>query len=102
MFLDMDIPTPVPARPTRFLDQLRTFIRLRGLAYKTEQTYVFWIKRFIRFHGRIHPSEMGTVEVENFLSHLVLQNNASVATQRVALNTLVFLYLELWVNGAGI
>lgn len=90
----MDIPTPVPVRPTRFLDQLRTFIRLRGLAYKTEQTYVFWIKRFIRFHDRKHPGEMGAAEVESFLSHLALQNNSSVATQRVALNALVFLYRE--------
>ena len=43
----MDIPAPIPAQPTRFLDRLRSFIRLRGLAYKTEQTYVFWIKRFM-------------------------------------------------------
>ena len=90
----MDIPTPIPAQPTRFLDQLRAFIRLRGLAYKTELTYVFWIKRFIRFQGRKHPRSMGTAEVEAFLSHLVLQANVSVATQRVALNALIFLYRE--------
>lgn len=90
----MDIPTPIPAQPTRFLDQLRGFIRLRGLAYKTELTYVFWIKRFIRFQDRKHPRSMGTAEVEAFLSHLVLQANVSVATQRVALNALIFLYRE--------
>ncbi|WP_303292035.1 integron integrase [Marinobacter sp. SS5-14b] len=90
----MDIPTPIPAQPTRFLDQLRAFIRLRGLAYKTELTYLFWIKRFIRFQGRKHPRSMGTAEVEAFLSHLVLQANVSVATQRVALNALIFLYRE--------
>jgi len=90
----MDIRTPISPQSTRFLDQLRNFIRLRGLAYKTEQTYVFWIKRFIRFHGRKHPETMGTSEVEAFLSHLVLHANVSVATQRVALNALIFLYRE--------
>ena len=90
----MDIRTPISPQSTRFLDQLRNFIRLRGLAYKTEQTYVFWIKRFIRFHGRKHPETMGSGEVEAFLSHLVLQANVSVATQRVALNALIFLYRE--------
>ncbi len=92
--MDMDIPSPLPAQPVRFLDRLRGFIRMRGLAYKTEQTYLFWIKRFIRFHDRQHPEAMGTSEVEAFLSHLVLQANASVGTQRVALNALVFLYRE--------
>lgn len=91
----MDIPSPLPAQPTRFLDKVRSFIRLRGMAYKTEKTYLFWIKRFIRFHDRKHPEVMGTVEVEAFLSHLVLQANVSTATQRVALNALVFLYREL-------
>lgn len=90
----MDIRTPIPTESTRFLDQLRNFIRLRGLAYKTEKTYVFWIKRFIRFHGKKHPKSMGTSEVEAFLSHLVLQANVSVSTQRVALNALIFLYRE--------
>lgn len=92
--MDMDIPPALPAQPTRFLDKLRSFMRLRGLAYKTEKTYVFWVKRFIRFHGRKHPETLGTAEVEAFLSHLVLQANASVATQRVALNALIFLYRE--------
>jgi len=90
----MDIRTPISPQSTRFLDRLRNFIRLRGLAYKTEKTYVFWIKRFIRFHGRKHPEAMGSGEVEAFLSHLVLQANVSVATQRVALNALIFLYRE--------
>ncbi|WP_341581688.1 integron integrase [Marinobacter metalliresistant] len=90
----MDIPTPIPAQPTRLLDKVRSFLRLRGMAYKTEKTYLFWIKRFIRFHGLQHPQDMGSPEVEAFLSHLVLQVNVSVSTQRVALNALVFLYRE--------
>jgi len=65
----MDIRTAISPQSTRFLDRLRNLIRLRGLAYKTEKTYVFWIKRFIRFHGRKHPETMGSAEVEAFLSH---------------------------------
>lgn len=92
--MDTDIPPAIPAQPTRFLDRLRGFIRMRGLAYATEKTYVFWIKRFIRFHDREHPEKMGAAEVETFLSHLVLRANSSVATQQVALNALIFLYRE--------
>lgn len=90
----MDIRKPISPQSTRFLDRLRNFIRPRGLAYKTEKTYLFWIKRFIRFRGRKHPERMGSAEVEAFLFHLVLQNNVSSATQRVALNALTFLYRE--------
>ncbi|WP_350310643.1 site-specific integrase [Marinobacter sp. SS13-12] len=92
--MDTDIPPAIPAQPSRFMDRLRGFIRMRGLAYATEKTYVFWIKRFIRFHDRKHPETMGAADVEAFLSHLVLQANTSVATQRVALNALIFLYRE--------
>lgn len=92
--MTMDVPSPIAANPTRFMDRLRGFIRTRGLAYQTEKTYVFWIKRYIHFHGRRHPEQMGASEVEAFLSHLVLQANVSVATQRVALNSLIFLYRE--------
>ncbi len=90
----MDVPPPVPEQPVRFTDQLRSFIRARNLAYKTEKTYLFWILRFIRFHNRQHPKVMGAVEVEAFLSHLAVQQHASVNTQRTALNALVFLYRE--------
>ncbi|GEM_PF-3600853 len=51
---------------TRSYNKVRGFIRLRGLAYKTEKTYLFWIKRFIRFHGLQHPEAMGSGEVESF------------------------------------
>ncbi|MDX1757812.1 MAG: integron integrase [Marinobacter sp.] len=90
----MDVPPPIASRSPRLMDQVRSLIRIRGLAYQTEKTYVFWIKRFIRFHGVRHPSLMGTPEVEAFLSHLAVQANASAATQRVALNALIFLYRE--------
>ncbi len=90
----LDVPPKLPDNPTRFMDQLRALIRSRNLAYKTEQTYCHWIKRFIRFHGMRHPSTCSANEVEQFLSHLAVQRNNSVSTQRTALNALVFLFRE--------
>jgi site-specific recombinase XerD len=89
-----DIPVPVPANPSRLVDQFRQFIRVRGLAYSTEKTYVHWVLRYIRFHERKHPAEMGNLHVEQFLTHMAVQCYASKSTQRTALNALVFLYRE--------
>jgi len=86
-----DIPARVPDKPTRFLDQLRAFIRTEGLAYKTEQTYIQWVRRFILFHNKRHPETMGKIEVKAFLDHLVLSRHVAVNTQKTALNALVFL-----------
>ncbi len=87
-----DIPIKIPDKPTKLLDQLRAFIRTEGLAYKTEQTYIQWVRRFILFHNKRHPEAMGVVEVKAFLDHLVLSRNVAVNTQKTALNALVFLY----------
>ena len=89
-----DIPVYVPSKSTRFLDQLRSFIRFRQLAYTTEKTYILWARRFINFNKKIHPVKMGTAEVENFLTHLSVDRNVSVNTQKTALNALVFMYRE--------
>ena len=71
--------------------------RLRYLHYslRTEQTYVHWIKRFIFFHGKRHPREMGGPEVGAFLSHLATQGRVSAGTQNVALSALLFLYRDV-------
>lgn len=90
-----DVRAPLPPRPQRFMDQFRALIRSRQLAYKTEQTYCIWVKDFIRFHGRRHPAEMGTDQVDTYLSYLAVQRHVSVATQRTALNALVFLYRHM-------
>ena len=92
------------SRKPRLLDQMREAIRLRHYSYRTEQQYISWVKRFIYFHERRHPAEMGGPEVEAFLSHLATQRNVAVATQAQALAALLFLYrqvlrLELpWLN----
>jgi integron integrase len=89
-----DIKVPIPAEKPRFLDQVRTCIRERNLAYSTEKTYVYWILFFIRFNNKRHPKDMGKAEIESFLSFLANGRNCSKATQRIALNALIFLYRE--------
>jgi integron integrase len=78
--------------PSRLLDQIRHAIRLRHYSYRTEQAYVDWIKRYIVYNGKRHPSSLGATEVERFLSHLAEQRNVAAATQAQALSALLFLY----------
>ena len=79
----------------RLQDQVRERMRTRHLSYRTEQTYLDWILRFIRFHGLRHPNDMGAAEVETFLTHLAVDRNVSASTQNQALNALLFLYREV-------
>lgn len=89
-----DVPIHINHQSTRFIDQLRLFIRSRNMAYATEKTYVGWVLRFIRFHNKRHPREMGPKEVESFLNHLSIERRCTKSTQRTALNSLVFLYKQ--------
>jgi len=82
------------ARP-RLRDQLHEAIRRRNYSRRTEQTYWFWIRWFIRHNGVRHPTEMGAAEVEAFLSWLATERNVAAATQNQALSALLFLYKEL-------
>jgi len=65
----------------KLLDQIRERTRILHLSIKTEQAYVAWAKRFILYHGKKHPMKMAEKEVEEFLTHLVVDNNVSAATQ---------------------
>ena len=67
-------------------------LRFRHYAYATEQAYVSRILRFIRFHDRRHPNEMGSEEIESFLSHLALEGNVAASTQNQSFNAILFLY----------
>lgn len=60
-------------RPKKLLDQVREVIQVRHYSYRTEETYVQWIRRYILFHNKRHPIEMGRAEVEAFLTHLAVQ-----------------------------
>jgi len=93
-------PTPPPgcgprsrgaSRP-KLLDEVRRAIRTRHYSRRTEETYVAWIRRFILFHGKRHPREMGTPEVVAFLSDLAVRGEVSASTQNQALSALLFLY----------
>ncbi len=75
-----------------FLERVRRAIRLRHYSIRTEQAYVGWIRRFILFHDKRHPREMGEREVARFLTHLAADLNVAPATQAQALNALNFLY----------
>ena len=79
----------------KLLDQVRQRIRLKHYSYRTEQSYVGWIKRFIFYHHKRHPQEMGKTEVEDFLNHLATERKVAASTQNQALNALLFLYNEV-------
>ena len=79
----------------RLLDQVREAIRVRHYSYRTEKQYVAWIRRYILFHGRRHPRELGGAEVEAFLSHLATDRHVAAATQAQALAALLFLYKQV-------
>lgn len=88
----------------RLLDQVRERLRFKHYSLRTEEAYVHWIKRFIFFHKKKHPKEMGAREVTAFLSHLAVAGKVAAATQNQALASLLFLYrgvLEIdlpWLN----
>ncbi|BBM03840.1 integron integrase [Microbulbifer sp. GL-2] len=69
-------------------------MRSKYLAYKTEQTYCYWVKDFIRFNQMRHPEVLGKAEVDNWLSHLAINRSVSINTQKTALNAVVFLYKQ--------
>jgi site-specific recombinase XerD len=76
----------------RLLDQVCDQLRLKNYAYRTEKSYLYWIKKYILFHNKRHPKEMGTSEVQSFLTHLALEEHISASTQNQALSALLFLY----------
>ncbi|NJL46765.1 MAG: integron integrase [Leptolyngbyaceae cyanobacterium SM2_5_2] len=80
------------SRPRKLLDQVRDAIRLRHYSYRTEQSYVGWIRRYILFHNKQHPKDMGRAEVEAFLTHLAVERQVSASTQNQAFSALLFLY----------
>ena len=86
---------PSSSAKPKLLDQVRQAIRTRHYSYTTEKAYVGWIKRFIFFHNKRHPAEMGEAEIGRFLSSLATESHVSASTQNQALNALLFLYQEI-------
>lgn len=76
----------------RLIDQTRNVMRLHHYSIRTEDTYVQWIKRFMFFHNKRHPEEMGEKEIRSFLTHLAVNKHVSASTQNQALSAILFLY----------
>lgn len=85
-----------PDPSLKLMDQVRQVLRYHHYAYRTEETYCKWIIRFLKhFNYQIHPREMGKKHIESYLSHLAVQQNVAAATQRQALNAIMFLFQEV-------
>jgi len=84
-----------PAQKPKLLDQVRDAIRTKHYSHRTEEAYLQWVKRFIFFHNKRHPTEMGELEINQFLSHLAVKGNVASSTQNQALSAILFLYREV-------
>ena len=85
----------VKSQPIKLLDRVKSKIRLKHYSLRTETAYVSWIKRYILFHNKTHPKNMGKKEIEEFLSDLAVKSNVAASTQNQAFNALLFLYKKV-------
>jgi integron integrase len=86
---------PPQAPKPRLLDRVREAVRARHYSRRTEKTYVAWVRRYILFHGKRHPAEMGGAEVTRFLTSLAVDGNVAASTQNQALSALLFLHRDV-------
>lgn len=94
-FLERDLGELPWPKPPLLLDQVRQVLRVKHYARTTEECYVQWIRRFILFHGKRHPRDMGAAELELFLTNLAIEGRVSASTQNQELNGILFLYREV-------
>jgi len=87
----VDVPSSAAQQP-KLLDRVRQALRLRHYSRRTEESYVGWIRRYILFHGKRHPTDMGGAEITAFLTSLATRARVSASTQNQALSALLFLY----------
>ncbi len=90
-----------PNPKSRLLDQCREVLRVHHLSYRTELSYLGWIRRYILHHGKRHPREMGHAEINQFLSDLATEGNVAASTQNQALHALLFLYQDVLDTNPG-
>lgn len=83
------------SQPPELLDQAQNKLRQKQYAYRTEQSYMYWIKQYTNFHDKTHPKELGDTAIEQFLTHLATEKNAASSTQNQALSALLFLYRDV-------
>jgi integrase len=94
LLLFMTAPPAAPA-PLKLLDRVRWHLRVKRYSIRTEQAYLDWIRRYILFHRKRHPADMGEKEIAAFLSHLAVNRRVSASTQNQALCALLFLYQQV-------
>ena len=102
-----DSPNEQDRRPAvpKLLDRVRAAIRARHYSLRTEEAYIAWVRRYVLFHGKRHPSELGPAEITGFLTALAVEARVSASTQNQALAALLFLYREVlacdpgWLEG---
>ncbi|MEK7811751.1 MAG: integron integrase [Pseudomonadota bacterium] len=82
-------------KPPKLLDQVRDKLRVKHYSIRTEQAYLGWIKRYIYFHDKTHPKDLGAQDIEAFLTHLAVAGKVSASTQNLAKSSLLFLYREV-------
>ena len=98
-------PDTVPPSEPKLLDQLRGRLRVKHYSIRTEQAYVDWVRRFVLFHDKRHPRDLGQIEVEAFLTDLAVGRRVSASTQNQAKSAILFLYKEVinkelpWLDG---
>lgn len=91
-FQSDELTTTMVPKPKKLLDQVSEALRTKHYAYRTEQTYVDWIKRYIIFHKKRHPKDMGANEIREFIGHLATERKVATSTQNQALSAILFLY----------
>ena len=85
-------PPAAEPRPPKLLDRVREACRVRHYSIRTEDAYVDWVRRFILFHHKRHPLEMGAAQINAFLTHLAVDGHVAASTQNQAFSALLFLY----------
>jgi len=93
--MDSSLPVPRQQNKPKLLDQVRELMRLRHYSLRTEEAYVGWMRRYILFHGKRHPRDLGESDIARFLSNLAIEGRVAASTQNQALNALLFLYKEV-------
>lgn len=93
--MSQSIPAPANAKPPKLLDRLRFELRTEHYARSTEQAYVDWAHRYILFHNKRHPAEMGAEEIKRFLTHLAVERHVAASTQNQALCALLYFYRKI-------
>jgi integron integrase len=96
------IPRSTSPQPPRLLDRVRHACRVRHYSIRTEEAYADWVKRYILFHNKRHPQEMGVAEINAFLTHLAVERQVSASTQNQAFSALLFLYKSVLGTDPGL